>query len=73
MRALFVLAGLLLTLTAPAGLAAPPAAAAPTLPETVEVSLDQSWINAVVGDVLRVVRRPSCSPWSASERGSWWG
>lgn len=57
MKSLFVLAGVLLTLTAPAGLAAPPAAAAPTLPETVEVSLDQSRINAVVGDVLTVRSR----------------
>lgn len=57
MRSLFVLAGLLLTLTAPAGLAATPAAAAPTRSETVEVSLDQSRINAVVGDVLTVQSR----------------
>jgi hypothetical protein len=64
---MFVLTGLLLALTAPAGfntsaltasaLTASAATAAPALPRAVDVTLDRSQINTVVGDVLTVESR----------------
>jgi hypothetical protein len=68
MRSLFVLTGLLLTLTAPVGLAARATAAPPTLPEAVEVTMDQSRINAVVGQVLTVQSRVVNSAAAPTER-----
>jgi uncharacterized protein (DUF58 family) len=57
MKSPFVLTGLLLALAAPAALTASAAAAAPTPPRAVEVTLDQSQINTVVGEVLTVESR----------------
>ncbi|SCG66625.1 hypothetical protein [Micromonospora inositola] len=57
MKAGFALTGLLLALTAPVGLAASAAAAPPPVPGAVEVELDQSRLNTVVGERLTVSSR----------------
>jgi hypothetical protein len=49
MRPLLVLVGMLLALTAPAGLAASPAAAAPDAMDAVEVTFDRNRVSTVLG------------------------
>ena len=57
MKTGLALAGLLLALTAPVGLAASAAAAPPPLPGVVEVVLEQSRLNTVVGERLTLESR----------------
>ncbi|MER5337396.1 hypothetical protein [Micromonospora sp. NPDC002717] len=68
MKTELALAGLLLALTAPVGLTASAAAAPPPLPGTVEVVLEQSQIDTVVGERLTLESRVVNSGNAPTER-----